>query len=74
MGCGREPASPVAPVERSLGEQDKVEAMFGNALKMRRLFLYPSEGESLETARRLYGVGNYPYARDLVGYLIAQSP
>ena len=31
-------------------------------------------GESLETARRLYDVGNYVYCRDLVGYLLTQHP
>ncbi len=45
--------------------------MFDRALAEPRL---SHLGESLETARRLYGVGNYVYCRDLVGYLLQQHP
>jgi hypothetical protein len=44
--------------------------MLDRALQEPRLAHF---GESLETARRLYDVGNHVYCRDLVGYLIAQQ-
>ncbi len=46
-----------------------VGAMFDRALAEPSL---AHLGESLETARRLYGVGNYVYCGDLVGYLLQQ--